>query len=351
MSRYLILILPAVVAALWRQQWRPPLLLAVWAFMTAGIVKLVPEGSRDFFTYVSDFDFIASLPLGEVPLQDPLYLLSIWALGRIGVSAYVFLLALASAALLLKLFALSRLTEGSSVVVVLYVTSYFFIHEFTQIRAALAIGIWMFAVIELDRSRTRAILLTLLASLIHVQAVLGLVVIGLQAICRTRRSTLIVSAVAVGIVILSPTRLFDQAGYALLAQVPDPRTVVYMAMAEGDIWVRPNPFSFMSLLALGTGATGLVLQAAEEVPSSPHNASRQAVFLSLLIGSAALGALAAVPVAAFRVAEHFLALLPVGLWILWKRHGFQRRHQVLLWCIAAVQTYIFLFYSAYLLEP
>jgi hypothetical protein len=226
--------------------------------------------------------------------------------------------------------------------------SLFFVHEFTQIRADLAIGVWMLAVLELDRSRGRAVLLTCLAALIHIQAALGLIVIGLQAACLSRRGRTVISLTAVGVILAAPTRVFDRLGYALLAQIPDPRVAVYLAIAETDTWVRPNPFSFMSLLALATGVIGLVGSRSEKLPSS---ASQQAVFLSLLTGSAALGALAAVTVAAFRVSEHFLAFLPAGLWILWERYEFDRRLQAILWGIAAVQAYIYVFHSPYLLEP
>lgn len=355
MSLYLLLVLPALMAALWRDRLSMQALAFVWVATSLLMVWLIPIGSRDYPTYLRDFADLNELPFTDVVYQDPLYASVVWLFGHLGGSAAVFYLLLCSIGFWVKLTALQRLSNGSSMVVLLYVCSYFFLHDFTQLRAGLAIGIWMHALADLRYSRGRYLLLTALASLIHLQAALGFVLFGVFMLTRSRAAVWLLSIGALVIVAAAATPLFDQLGYAMLAAIPDPRTDVYIEMAAQGFWVQPNPYSFISLLALTTALIGLHRGqsglSSQLTKLGPGLAVSRAVFVALLLGTCSLSVLSSVSVAAFRVSEHFFALLPVGIWLAASRDGAEPRHTGPLWLLAAVFAYIFLFYSPYLLDP
>lgn len=354
MSLYLLLIVPALMAALWRARLSAQTLAWVWLSMSLLMVWLIPLGSRDYVTYLRDFADFNELDLGGAVHQDPLYASAVWLFGHLGGSAKVFYVLLASLGLGVKLTALRRLSGASSLVLLLYVCSYFFLHDFTQLRAGLAIGIWMHALADLRYSRGRYLLLTALASLIHLQAALGFVFFGVFMLTRSRAGVWLLSLGALGIVAAAATPIFGQLGYAMLAAIPDPRTDVYLELAAQDFWVQPNPYSFISLLALATALIGLHLGqsvSSQLTKPEPEQAVSRAVFVALLLGTCSLSVLSSVSVAAFRVSEHFFALLPVGIWLAATRGGRPPRHTYMFWLLAALFAYIFLFYSSYLLDP
>ena len=356
MSLYLLLIVPALMAALWRRRLSAQTLAWVWVSMSLLMVWLIPLGSRDYPTYLRDFTDFNALSLGEAVRQDPLYASAVWLFGHLGGSAQVFYLLLASLGLGIKLTALSRLSGASALVLLLYVCSYFFLHDFTQLRAGLAVGLWMHALAELRHSRGRYLLLTALASLIHLQAALGFGLFAVLMLTRQRAGVWLLCVGVLAVVAAAATSVFDQLGQTVLAAIPDPRVEVYLEMAAQDVWVRPNPYSFLSLLALATALSGLsAYLSLVTLPGRPEPASQwavgRAVFTALLLGVCALSLLSSVSVAAFRVSEHFFALLPVGLWLLASREGAPPWRRSALWLLAALLAYIFLFYSPYLIDP
>lgn len=312
---------------------------------------LLPMGSPDYVSYVSNFDELNAQPFTEGLRKDPLYFVAVRVFGHLGGAGESFYWLLAALALGVKLTALRRLGGGSSMVVLLYMCSYFYLHEFIQVRAALAIGLWMHALLRLERSGFQAFLLTALASMVHLQALLGFVVLGVHVLIRSRWMIRLACLAAVAVVLLAATSVLDQWGYSLLLSIPDPRTEIYVAAAAQDLWVRPNPFSAINLLALSTALAGLLTRRAVAPQDARLDPGRRVVFLSLLMGSCALGLLSAVSVAAFRVSEHFFALLPVGVWLIASRGGYCPSHRLPLLGLAGLLAYIFLFHSAHLLNP
>lgn len=354
MTLYLLLPLPAIIAALLSSRLQVKGLLAIWCISATLTVILMPMGSGDYSNYLLDFNSINEQPLASVIVKDPLYATVVWLFGHLGGAGTVFYAGLAILGLGIKLFAVRSLSGGRSLPVALYMCSFFFLHDFTQIRAGLAIGLWMLALSQLSRGPLRYLLLTSLATLIHIQAALGFVLLGMLAVVRTRSGLRAASLVSLVVVLASATRVFDQWGYALLSTIPDPRVNIYLMMAGQDRWVRPNPFSVMSLLALLVAFSGIWLPnrsmgiANTLLPATRSTST--AVFLALLMGSCALALLSSVTVAAFRISEHFFSLLPVGIWLAACRGRTVPRHTWPLWLLASLFLYIFLFYSPYLLE-
>lgn len=354
MELYLWLIFPALISALLSDKISCWKLLVVWIITTLLMVWLIPIGSRDYSTYLRDFEDFNARAFTDVVHQDPLYASAVWLFGHLGGSAENFYMLLAAAGLWLKLTALQRLSGGSSLVVLLYICSYFFLHDFTQLRAGFAIGIWMHALADLRYSRGRYLLLTALASLIHLQAALGFVLFGVLILTRNRVGIWLLSIAAIVVSAVAATSLFSELGYAMLTAIPDSRTDIYLELAAQDLWVQPNPYSFISLLAMATALIGLHRGAGislEATKADPALLVSRAVFVALLLGSCSLSILSVVSVAAFRVSEHFFSLLPIGVWLLVSRYDAPPQHRYLLWLLAAFFAYIFLFHSPYLLDP
>lgn len=351
MAVYLLLILPTLIATLSADRLTTQKLILLWLGTVVLMSWLMPIGSRDYATYLRDFADFNETPFLEVMQQDLLYRAAVWIFGHLGGTAEAFYLLLASLGLVVKLTALQRLTGRSSLAILIYISSYFFLHDFTQLRAGLAIGIWMHALADLPYSRSRYLLLTILASLVHLQAAVGFVLYVVLTLARSEIGfwSLIVSAIL--IVLSAATSVFEQLGYTVLAAIPDPRTEIYIAMAAEDIWVKPNPYSFISMLALLTALTGAVLERYHALQVKTNISTERAVYTSLLLGACSVPVLSSIPVAAFRVSEHFFSLLPVGLWMLATRERSTPRCKGLLWMVAVIFAYIFVFYSPYLLEP
>lgn len=96
MYLYLLLIVPALMAALWHERVSAPMLAWLWFSMSLLMVWLIPLGSRDYVTYLRDFSDFNELGFAEAVRQDPLYASAVWLFGHLGGSAQVFYLLLAS---------------------------------------------------------------------------------------------------------------------------------------------------------------------------------------------------------------------------------------------------------------
>jgi hypothetical protein len=350
---YLLLPLPTLVAALLFRRLGRWGLAAVWAATSLAMVLLLPVGSRDFATYQRDYEDIHRQPLAEVVLQDPLYATAVWSSGRLGIPGTVFFLTLAIVALGFKLLALRRLCAAHTLPLALYMCSFFFLHEFTQMRAALALGIALLGLAALPHSRQRFLLLSLLAILLHIQAALWLLCVGLVAVLRTPWRLRLFSLLALGLVAMSVLGLTDRVAQQVFALVPDPRVAIYLLLAE-EATGRPNPLSVMSLLALLTGLVGLWSVDRSPAPAKPvplHLQPQTSLFVGLILGSCALAALGSVPIAAFRISEHFFSTLPAALWLLADRLQWSTWRRRLFWPVALAFLYLFLVHSPYLLDP
>lgn len=322
--------------------------------MSALTIWLMPIGSRDFPIYLNDFADFNAKSFIEATSQDPLYGAAVWLFGHLGGKAAVFYLLLACFGLWVKLTAIARLSGQSSLVVLVYACSYFFLHDFTQIRAGLAIGIWMHALANLPNRPGRYLLLTCLAALIHLQAAVGVLAFAFIYLARWRVGVWLLIVFATVILGLASTPTFEIIGISILSSIPDPRTAIYLDLASSDIWLKPNPYSTISLLAFFVAVVGLTRasSAAVTVSSTASGATAsQAIFVALLLGSCSLVVLSSVSVAAFRISEHFFSLLPIGLWLLIRRGHKTSRYSAFMWVLAGLMAYLFLFYSPYLLDP
>lgn len=353
MSIFLLLPLPAIVVALLSKSIGLRGLFATWLVTSLALVILIPIGSRDFTTYLRDYDDIGSQPWAGVLVQDPLYATTVWICGHLGLPAPLFYFCLATAALGIKLLALHRLCEGHTLPIALYMCSFFFLHEFTQMRAGLAIGIWMLGLAYLRHGGHRYLWLTLLASLVHVQAALGLLLIPLAWILSTRARLIWATALTFASIGVSLAGLTDQIVARIMRLIPDPRVEIYLALAsalDGHL----NPFNIMSLIAMTTVMLALWRRQPVAEPFARYAKYQRTstfVFVGLLLGSFSLAAFTTIPIAAQRISEHFFALIPVGIWYAASLFGMSHRQRQMIWAVGMLFIYIFLFHSPYLLHP
>ncbi len=350
MALYLLFLLPAFLTLFLSSRMDSFRLFWIWSFMSVLLCLLAPNGSQDFKNYVIDYDFVKNFTLDKVVTKDPLFSLTTYFFSSSGVPASFFLLSLACLALGLKLGVVSQLSRHSPYAIIFYVSSYFFLHEFTEIRVAIAIGFWMLGLPYLISNKRIYYGMVFLAMLIHLQVAVAVLIPLMQYLFSTKRGRVILLFLALGMILLSPTMIFDSFGKTLLGHIPDARAGVYLKMSNQGIWVRPNPFSVVSLLAIVTA--GFIFRKHwEESAGFWRNNFEITCAISLLTGVLCLALFSSVSVAALRLSEFFFSLLPIALSFALNdlKNKFIRLEVVLL--LTAVFSFIFIYHSPLLIEP
>lgn len=347
---FLLIPLPALITALFYRRINLLGLIGLWLTTTFLMVELIPIGSRDFEIYLRDFYIIQSNPLSEVIFRDPLYSVAVWVAGYANVPSTIFFLSFASLALAVKLVAIHKLGNRRTLPIALYMCSFFFLHEFTQMRAGLAIGLWMIGLSALGTSRGRYLMWTLLASFIHIQAVVGLLIYPLAHILKSRLKIRAFAVVAVLVVFLSILGVFTAASELLVAVVPDERATIYLAIAL-DSPVDINQINILSILAILTALVGLLPRDRHQIDLPLNKRTDIFIYVSLIIGSCALAVFSTIPVVALRISEHFFSLIPIGVVLAADHIGLRQRNRMFLWALAGLLLYLFLFHFTFLLDP
>ncbi len=117
---------------------------------------------------------------------------------------YLFTTGIAALSVGLKIRAFRLLSANPPFAVLLYVATYFMLHEMTQIRAGLASGFLLMGLYWYTRGyRLRPVLLTILASTIHVSSLMFLVIFFLKRDRTRHQIYLLLVLIAVGLGIAS----------------------------------------------------------------------------------------------------------------------------------------------------
>ncbi len=349
MALYLLFLLPAFLTLFFSSRIDPFRLFWVWLFMSIPLCLLVPSGSQDFKNYVIDYDFIKNFSLDKVLAKDPLFSLTTYFFSGLGVPAVPFLLTLACLALGLKLMMVSKLSRNSPYAIILYVASYFFLHEFTEVRIAIAISIWMMGLPYLVSDKRVYFGLVLLATLVHLQVAIAFLIPFMQYLFSSKNGRVFLLLLAFGMILLSPTRIFDSLGKFLLGRIPDVRADIYLKISDMGLWVRPNPFSVISLLSLGTAGTIFRKYWKEDIEFWRSNFEITCA-ICLLMGVLCLALFSSVSVAALRLSEFFFSLLPVTLSFMLQDFKSKNVQLELVLLLTAVFSFIFIYHSPLLIE-
>jgi hypothetical protein len=276
------------------------------------------------------FSISELLSQSEVPFRVFLWLLA-------AISVYV------KASVIIKFSSRSR---ASALALLIYAVSFYLLHDFTQIRAGVAIALLFAALWARANDRLwQFFMLTLLATGFHTSAILALL-FALPADGRLAR--------AIDIAILSVT--VTLLGLALLGQVPaeqlitglsqlDPRLSLYVERSTSFESDAANPFSIPSLLALGT-ALSLFLQL--RFRASSHRVDRRDILAlvhfrrSVLIGICCLVSLYPFREISLRIYEISIAFIPIAAAVVFSRpRMLLTKSFILLWAAATAYVYIF----------
>lgn len=228
-------------------QSRGWLLLALATVLTL-FVAFRPEGiDNDYNAYVGYF----KSPTGvAASLTEPTFKL-INSLARFFDASILLFAIYAFLAVPLKIYAIKRLSPYWYLSILLWFTHLFIIQEMTQIRVAVASGIFLFALPYLgDGKKLKFTLCLVVAILFHYSALalLPLIVFGNKELSRLFRCVLI----AVPILIYA----FPFAGMDMLKLIPIPfiqqKLQMYeeLMVYEGGVWADINIYNAMALVRL-----------------------------------------------------------------------------------------------------
>jgi len=314
-------------------------------FLCACAFPLVPLGA-DFLNYANIFEIARSTTILEVFTQryEPLFLLLTSLLASLtadDVIVFAALMAISTAMKVSAIHSFSRSRQVSGLVLAWYALRFFPLHELTQIRIALALGLWLLALTM--RNSISAYSLAIAAVLMHYStAILFPVVWAWRAVERSpekyRRIELRLLLGGIGVVALvgiSLRPLLDQ--LSLIFSILD----IYSNDGFGED--RVNPFSIAVIL------DSLMLLTAWLVAS---NDTRSRFWMTILtLSLATFYVLFDFPVLAHRIREMFgICWLPYLAYSL-RQRGLPGLHAQLVVCIS-IPAYIYLdFFGTFALFP
>jgi EpsG family len=280
---------------------RSALLLAV-AIALAVLAGTKPIGtSPDDENYQIMFEWASQTPMAELfELRDALFFVGAALVSQGGWSFAAFGTLWALAAILIKLTALRQQRLDIAVLLLLYSSYLFWLHDYVQIRFSLALAMLLYAIY--GRLPWLRALLLLAAPLAHVAV---LVATAVYSAVRWPRIAALVVVIAAGLAFVLPAvqnAIFDLA----LASVD-----VYLElMAQGQM-DSLNPWAVMPLLQTAT----LIAMLPSYARLGPPGRREYAM---AVIGSLSFYALWAWPVFAFRFHEMFIVFFIVLCARLWK---------------------------------
>lgn len=248
----------------------------------------------------------------------------------------------------------SRNAWAAGIGILIYSFTFYLLHEFTQIRAGLAIAFIFLAVRSLvSGNRTHFALFVLLATGFHSSALMAFLLLlpHRGTIARWIDWGLFV---VTGSGILLVMRGVD-VGTALASMLTtfDPRITLYVFLAESGQSEAANsfPLSALLLLVLALSLTGLEFNRPQVNPLDEPDV--HVVVLarrSILIGVSFLVSLSAIPELALRLFEFNIVLVPLIAAIFFSRSGWLLQKGLLLLWTGAI-AYVFIFRDEGLVQP
>lgn len=315
--------------------------------------------AADFIVYQ---DWYSSRDLGSGFLERPglfeaVYFLLNDFFAASGIPFRGFVWFLAFIAVLMKTSVIVSFAKNGRFVgisVLIYVFTFYLLHDFTQIRVGLAIAFIFLAVRSLVNGNcTHFALFVLIATGFHSSALMAFLLLlpHRGSIARWIDWGLFVVTSSV---ILLAMRGVD-IGIALVSMLTtfDPRVALYVSLSESGQSAAANsfPVSALLLLALALSLTGLEFNRRQVNP--PDDPDVHAIVLvrrSILIGVSCLVSLSAIPELALRLFEFNIALVPIVAAIFFSRSGWLLPKGLLILWTGAI-AYVFIFRDEGLVRP
>lgn len=350
MIAYIIPALPFILISFFKEKIRFRIVFLCCLYVASVQYFLIPLGSRDYFNYLNIYRDVEYFSLEKIISQDPLYGLISWIGNSIGVSAEIYLFVFSSFAIFLKIFIFHKLCEKRILPIAIYMCSYYYLHEFTQVRAAVAIGIWLCGVSFYKQKISRYLFFTLIASLIHLQMILGFLLLPIfryagSSTKRLHTLSFVLLMIWVGSIIFNGSLHAAE----LVGLFPDSRVEIYFSMASENEF-KANPVSAVSLISVAIGAWALALSSRRKVSEVLDESAIPAI-CCLFLGAIFLSFFSSVPVLAFRFSEQMFIMLPIGMAFIQKYFPHKIIINIVGWSILMIFVYIFLIYSPGLIDP
>jgi hypothetical protein len=314
------------------------------------------EVSNDFMEYQEWYRIGADAEglLERPPLLEALFLSGMDLSSQIGLPFRWFLWAVALLAIALKFYSIRRVAVSGPALwagACCYLFSDFLLHEFTQLRAGLAIACFMLALVFLGEQRYRAFFATICAgALIHSASLLGLLALPLARFRRGRLDALLLGLLAAA----ATARVAGLSVVEIIADTLgklDARVALYAQFAASGVNEPVQPLSVRTVLVLLlilSSYVALISRARRNEPTTTSGtlAADRIAFLTLLrlivLGQIALFVFADVKELAVRVMEFWMACLPLYAARLAQTRGMMLpRLLVWLWLAATFANYVF----------
>ena len=353
---YLLVLLSCAVLVRASRKVREPLIATflVACALAAFVAIRGPEVSNDFKEYQEWYrlGLNADGRLERPPVLEALFLAVMDASSRAGLPFRWFLWGVALLAISIKIYSIRTVAlTGASLWagVTCYLFSDFLLHEFTQLRAGLAIAFFMASLVLLQKGHTRAYLLaTLLGALIHSSALLGLMAWPMSLRQRGKLDTLLLMTLAI-VAAARISGLFTLERLAGPLSMLDARLALYVRLASSGISEAAQPLSVRTVLILVfifTCYAALRRRAALPAAQRPPDATPAGAVLTMLrlvvLGQIALFLLADVKEAAVRIMEFWMTCLPLLAVYLTQTRGMRRPRLIIwLWLAATFGNYVF----------
>lgn len=286
-----------------RPTWSPGLRLAFFLILLAfagSLAGFKPVGiSRDLDNYRGLFEWAAQADWHELlAANDPIYHVAsrlVWMLGG-GFTTFMLVIALTTCAA--KATVLRGLDAERGVLVLLYFSYLFWLHEYTQIRLALALGLVMLAIYRPSRVSW---ILYVVAVLVHGSTVL---IVALHMAIHHRRAAII--SIATSFAALLLTSHAEDFYLALISRVS-----VYIDLLDIGEFTKINIFSLMPLLQ------GVILIVSiRHLSKLPLIAQEE--FIVSCVGFASFYLLSFLPVLAFRTHELLIPFFLIFISRMWR---------------------------------
>lgn len=299
-------------------------LLLVVSLALAVFAALKPIGtSPDADNYQIMFEWASQTPIAEMlETRDSVFFVGAGLASQLGLNFAAYGTLWALAAILIKLAALRQLRLEATVLLLLYASYLFWLHDYVQIRFALALAMLLYALY--GRQPWLRALLLLAAPLVHVT------VLAVMSVCAVVRwpfgaALAMLSAAAAAFALPGVQNLF-----LALALAAVEGYLELMAQGQMD---QLNPWAVMPLLQT------VILVAMLPLYASLGPQGRREYALAM-VGSVSFYALASWPVFAFRFHEMFIVFFLILCARLWRQSSVLQA-LIVLYALIGVRTVFF----------